>query len=89
MTLVERLRHALGPGVVFSGPENVIVYEYDYGLDRAMPDLVALPRSALAYPARWGASAVRGALAKKSRVQEVRNPNDDPDPITEKTLHPE
>jgi glycolate oxidase len=45
MTLQERLRQALGPGVVFSGAENVIVYEYDYGLDRGMPELVALPRS--------------------------------------------
>jgi glycolate oxidase len=45
MTLAERLRQELGPGVVFSGTENVIVYEYDYGLDRGMPDLVALPRS--------------------------------------------
>jgi glycolate oxidase len=46
MNLAERLRLALGPGVVFEGVENVIVYEYDYGLDRGMPDLVALPRSA-------------------------------------------
>src|ERR1700736_834910 len=45
MNLAERLRNELGPGVVFSGTENVIVYEYDYGLDRGMPDLVALPRS--------------------------------------------
>jgi glycolate oxidase len=43
MTLVERLQTALGRGAVFDGPENVIVYEYDYGLDRGMPDLVALP----------------------------------------------
>src|SRR5450432_2076540 len=45
MNLLERLHRELGPGVVFSGTENVIVYEYDYGLDRGMPDLVALPRS--------------------------------------------
>jgi glycolate oxidase len=45
MTLAERLRAALGPGSVFSATEDVIMYEYDYGLDRAMPDLVALPRS--------------------------------------------
>ena len=38
MTLAERLRRELGPGVVFSGAEGVIVYEYDYGLDRGMPD---------------------------------------------------
>ena len=45
MNLADRLRDALGPGVVFQGAENVIVYEYDYGLDRGMPDLVVLPRS--------------------------------------------
>ena len=43
MNLAERLRRELGPGMIFSGTENVIVYEYDYGLDRGMPDLVALP----------------------------------------------
>src|SRR3984893_5637102 len=43
--LADRLCRELGPGVVFRGTENVIVYEYDYGLDRGMPDLVALPRS--------------------------------------------
>jgi glycolate oxidase len=45
MSLVQRLEAALGPGAVFAAPEDVIMYEYDYGLDRAMPDLVALPRS--------------------------------------------
>ena len=45
MSLADRLRQALGPGVVFEGAENAIVYEYDYGLDRGMPDLVVLPRS--------------------------------------------
>lgn len=45
MNLANRLRQALGPGAVFQGAENVIVYEYDYGLDRGMPDLVVLPRS--------------------------------------------
>jgi glycolate oxidase len=45
MKLADRLRQALGPGVVFEGAENVIVYEFDYGLDRGMPDLVVLPRS--------------------------------------------
>src|SRR6195256_6932637 len=45
MNLADRLRQALGPGVVFQGASDVIVYEYDYGLDRGMPDLVALPRS--------------------------------------------
>jgi glycolate oxidase len=45
MTLLETLRAALGPASVYSGAEDVIMYEYDYGLDRGMPDLVALPRS--------------------------------------------
>src|SRR4051794_6040322 len=45
MTLAEKLSAALGPGAVFSATEDVIMYEYDYGLDRAIPDLVALPRS--------------------------------------------
>ncbi len=45
MSLADRLRQVLGPGVVFQGAENAIVYEYDYGLDRGMPDLVVLPRS--------------------------------------------
>jgi glycolate oxidase len=45
MTLVARLREALGRDAVFEAAEDVIVYEYDYGLDRAMPNVVALPRS--------------------------------------------
>ena len=45
MTLAERLRAALGADSVFAATEDTIMYEYDYGLDRAMPDLVALPRS--------------------------------------------
>jgi glycolate oxidase len=45
MTLAERLRESLGSGSVFEATEDVIMYEYDYGLDRAMPGLVALPRS--------------------------------------------
>jgi glycolate oxidase len=43
--LAERLRQALGPDIVFRAIEDIIVYEYDYGLDRRMPDLVALPRT--------------------------------------------
>ncbi len=43
--LARRLREALGPAAVFETAEDVIMYEYDYGLDRRMPDLVALPRS--------------------------------------------
>jgi len=45
MKLADHLRDVLGPGAVFEATEDVIMYEYDYGLDRAMPDLVALPRS--------------------------------------------
>src|SRR5690242_14078959 len=45
MSLAERLRHALGPESVFAAAEDTIMYEYDYGLDRSMPDLVALPRT--------------------------------------------
>jgi glycolate oxidase len=45
MMLAERLRDALGSESVFAATEDIIMYEYDYGLDRAMPDLVALPRS--------------------------------------------
>jgi glycolate oxidase len=44
--LAERLGAELGPGVVFRGPEDTIMYEYDYGLDRGEPELVALPASA-------------------------------------------
>jgi glycolate dehydrogenase FAD-linked subunit len=43
--LYDSLSRALGPGSVFRGMENVIVYEYDYGLDRGVPELVALPRT--------------------------------------------
>jgi glycolate oxidase len=39
------MRDALAPGAVFEAAEDVIMYEYDYGLDRALPDLVALPSS--------------------------------------------
>src|SRR5919199_4328409 len=45
MKLAARLRDELGPGSVFEATEDVIMYEYDYGLDRAMPELVALPRT--------------------------------------------
>ena len=43
--LAEQLRDALGPDMVFACTEDVIMYEYDYGLDRAVPDLVVLPRT--------------------------------------------
>jgi glycolate oxidase len=43
--LAARLREALGPDSVFEATEDVIVYEYDYGLDRGIPDVVVLPRT--------------------------------------------
>jgi glycolate oxidase len=43
--LADRIESSLGPNVVFRCLEDVIVYEYDYGLDRATPELAALPRS--------------------------------------------
>ncbi|GAC1313859.1 MAG: FAD-linked oxidase C-terminal domain-containing protein [Chloroflexota bacterium] len=45
MTLAGSLRAALGPDSVFEAFEDVIMYEYDYGIDRGLPDLVTLPRS--------------------------------------------
>ena len=45
MNLAERLRAALGSDSVFFATEDTIMYEYDYGLDRALPDIVALPRT--------------------------------------------
>ena len=44
-TLADRIEAAVGPDVVFRCNEDVIMYEYDYGLDRGTPDLVALPRT--------------------------------------------
>jgi glycolate oxidase len=41
--LAARLRETMGPEAVLRAAEDVIVYEYDYGLDRGMPDIVALP----------------------------------------------
>jgi len=58
--LADRLRETLGPDSVFSQAEDVIMYEYDYGLDRRMPDLVALPRSTAEVQ-----TAVRLAQAEK------------------------
>lgn len=40
------LRLLLGERAVLDRPEDVLVYEYDYGLDRAAPDLVVFPSSA-------------------------------------------
>lgn len=45
MTLASRLRAAIGSDAVFDTLEDVIMYEYDYGLDRGVPDLVTLPRT--------------------------------------------
>ncbi len=43
--LAQRLAEALGPGSVFRRPEDVIVYEYDYGFERGTPDIAVLPTS--------------------------------------------
>jgi glycolate oxidase len=43
--LVDRLRQALPAESVFWAVEDTIMYEYDYGLDRGLPQVVALPRS--------------------------------------------
>lgn len=44
--LVRELRTLLGEDGLLHRPEDVIVYEYDYGLDRAVPDAVVFPSSA-------------------------------------------
>lgn len=44
--LGRRLVDLLGEDAVLYRPEDVIVYEYDYGLDRAMPQAVVFPSSA-------------------------------------------
>ncbi|HYU18029.1 MAG TPA: FAD-linked oxidase C-terminal domain-containing protein [Chloroflexota bacterium] len=44
--LGQRLIELLGEDAVLHQPEDVIVYEYDYGLDRAVPQAVVFPRSA-------------------------------------------
>ncbi len=43
--LARRLVELLGEDAVLHRPEDVIVYEYDYGLDRAAPEAVAFPRT--------------------------------------------
>ncbi len=43
--VVSELEAALGPGAVFSQPEDTLMYEYDYGLDRGAPQIVVLPSS--------------------------------------------
>jgi glycolate oxidase len=43
--LVKRLVDRLGAGSVLYAPEDVIVFEYDFGLDRHPPDLVVVPRT--------------------------------------------
>ncbi len=43
--LVRRLTDALGPHTVYRRPEDVIMYEYDYGFERGTPDIALLPRS--------------------------------------------
>ena len=52
MSLFDRLRAALGPDSVFAATEDVIMYEYDYGLDRAMPDYQTLQDNVVALVAQ-------------------------------------
>lgn len=44
-TLGRRLEDLLGEDSVLHRPEDVLVYEYDYGLDRAVPQAVVFPRN--------------------------------------------
>jgi glycolate oxidase len=44
--VVEELAALLGEEAVLHQPEDVLVYEYDYGLDRGLPNLVVFPSSA-------------------------------------------
>ncbi len=45
MSVLPSLEHLLGPrGVLFS-PEDLVLYEYDGGVDKARPDFVVFPRS--------------------------------------------
>ncbi len=66
--LARQLVRALGPDAVLQAPEDVLVYEYDYGLDRHPPELVVLPRgrdevvAAVTIAARFGMPIIpRGA----------------------------
>jgi hypothetical protein len=75
---VRELAAVLGPGEVLQRAEDVIVYEYDYGLDRGMPDLVV----SRARPSRWprwrgwrggmGWRWWRGAPGRGSRAERWR-----------------
>src|SRR5438552_2334476 len=42
--LAARLREELGGDAVLEAPEDVLPFEYDFGLDRHPPELVAFPR---------------------------------------------
>src|SRR5262245_2437399 len=43
--VTEELRRLLGPRGVLDRPEDLTLYEYDGGVDKARPDLVVFPRS--------------------------------------------
>lgn len=65
---IEALEAVLGAGAVLHRPEDVLVYEYDYGLDRGLPNLVVFPSDAgevaaiAAIAARYGLPLIaRGA----------------------------
>lgn len=60
MSVASSLRAALGPDSVFEDVEDVIMYEYDYGIDRGMPDVVTLPRTTAEVQAIVRAAQVAG-----------------------------
>lgn len=43
--VIDRVRELLGPKGYLHKPEDLILYQYDGGIDTAMPDLVVFPRS--------------------------------------------
>ncbi|MBI4877533.1 MAG: FAD-binding protein [Acidobacteria bacterium] len=42
---LERIRDLVGAGGYLDRPEDLLLYEYDGGVDKALPDLVVFPRS--------------------------------------------
>jgi len=43
--VIESVRARLGPNGYLHKPEDLILYQYDGGIDTALPDLVVFPRS--------------------------------------------
>ena len=46
ITLVRELQRAIGSRYVLSRPQELLVYEYDGAVERALPGVVAVPGSA-------------------------------------------